>query len=98
MRGINAGNPKRVRWAHLARSGSQSKDRIHFTLSTGAASNVINQNIPFYHPKLHVCHLDKHLQIKTLLPGQTIRYISSMILSLLSWLYRFRLFLFHKKP
>lgn len=41
MRGINAGNPKRVRWAHLARSGSQSKDRIHFTLSTGAASNVI---------------------------------------------------------
>ena len=42
---INAGNPEWERWAHLARSGSQSEHRIHFILPTGAASDVIMSNI-----------------------------------------------------
>ena len=39
---IKVGNPKQAREAHLACWGSQSKNRIHFILTKGAASDIIN--------------------------------------------------------
>ena len=40
LNGIEAGNPERGRWAHLAHSGSQSEHRIRFILPTSATSCI----------------------------------------------------------
>ena len=37
-----AGSPERVRWLHLACSGSQSQRTIWFILPTRGASHIIN--------------------------------------------------------
>ena len=39
--GINAGNPERETWTHLARSGSQSEYRICFILPARGFSHII---------------------------------------------------------
>ena len=44
--GTNAGNPERARWAHFARSGSQSESGIYFILPIrGFRSIIIRVNI-----------------------------------------------------
>ena len=43
LRGLKAGSPEQVRWAHLARSGNQSEHTIRFVLP----ARVANQNIRF---------------------------------------------------
>ena len=39
--GNKAGNPEQARWAHLARSGSQSEHRIRFILPARGASRIL---------------------------------------------------------
>ena len=46
--GNKAGNPEQARWAHLARSGSQSEHRIRFILPIRGASNIIRHVITLF--------------------------------------------------
>ena len=50
--GTKAGNHERARWAHLARTGSQSERRIRFILPARGFSQIIN-TVLAWTPSIH---------------------------------------------